>query len=418
MYVGWAPSATGGRGAQRRVGRRRIARHAGQVEEALAVVALVPGGRDAGIGQPVVHGLHAQRQHEPQPCHLHGRRAAREHGQPVSRRVAGKVHQHVDGVRADEAVHLVVAHPLDLVPMGHAGLHGVGDGIAPPAGIDVHLDRRGIVVAQHRQHEEGDRVLAEVGGHVTDAQAPPRIAVDDREWRRLARERIGEAAAPFLVDLQRTDGIAVGLAVQEGTHHPHGGAAAALADVVDHAQRLFAPPDVEERERQAVLRIGHLRLEFQGRFQRGNRVGPVFHLEEGAAHQQPGIGAARIERQRRGEVLDGAGQVVRRQALLAVHQLQQKLRLVAERDVFAVDRCHGFLPARCRLHAGARAAAVGRRVADGARSCRRVHSREAGDQATGGKRGVCPLSRADTGAGARPCGPARHARYRTGFSGR
>jgi len=68
--------------------------------------------------------------------------------------------------------------------IGEAGdLHPFGDGLKLVArlidvadvGKAVDVAERRIVPGEHRQHEHGDDVIAEVGGDVADAETPARI---------------------------------------------------------------------------------------------------------------------------------------------------------------------------------------------------------------------------------------------------
>ena len=92
--------------------------------------------------------------------------------------VAGEVDEQVDAVLADPGGDSVVGLAPGIAPL-------VGEAAQPLAGrvgrLDVgvaeDLDGLAVVGAQQRLDEEGDGVLAEVGGDVAHAQPPRRVAI-------------------------------------------------------------------------------------------------------------------------------------------------------------------------------------------------------------------------------------------------
>src|SRR5690606_38106832 len=109
--------------------------------------------------------------------HLHGRRLAREHEQPVPARMRGEVYEDIDVFSANDVGELVVRKRSDVAPVIGMLAHEAGDRVR---GSDVrvrkHLDPTPVVLPEERQNEAGYRMLAKVRGDVADAKATVRLA--------------------------------------------------------------------------------------------------------------------------------------------------------------------------------------------------------------------------------------------------
>ncbi len=84
--------------------------------------------------------------------------------QPVARRVAGQVHQHVDAVSPNPVRDLLVREAHRRAPGVGQPPEPLGDGVGPGhVRIADQLDPAAVVGLQHRLDEEADRVVPEVG---------------------------------------------------------------------------------------------------------------------------------------------------------------------------------------------------------------------------------------------------------------
>ncbi|MPM98598.1 hypothetical protein SDC9_145786 [bioreactor metagenome] len=90
---------------------------------------------------------------------------------------SGQIHEHVDAVLADSFAQRFVVQIHHIQPIRHQRAHVFGRAVRGAIRVDMHLDVVGIVMSQHRLHEKGHRMLAEVRRHIADFELFARVAV-------------------------------------------------------------------------------------------------------------------------------------------------------------------------------------------------------------------------------------------------
>ena len=127
---------------------------------------------EIGVGEAVVHGLQAGGGAVGEVGDLQGCRLAGEDEEAAALHEHGKVHEDVDGVRANEGGDLIVADAFDGVPVIRVSPDVGGECVGRfDVAVAKDLDG-GVVVGGHeRLKKAADGVIAEIRGDVTDTEA-------------------------------------------------------------------------------------------------------------------------------------------------------------------------------------------------------------------------------------------------------
>mmetsp|Transcript_72435 Transcript_72435/g.204777 ORF Transcript_72435/g.204777 Transcript_72435/m.204777 type:complete len:549 (-) Transcript_72435:53-1699(-) len=200
-----AARRAGGPGHVRQARRRRVAEGAPrQAQQALGELLLAARGVQGGVRQQVVHCRQPRRVEVPQVRHLHRGRPQRHDVKPVLGRVACEVNQDTHPVLAYLSRHVVCGVAADVAPVRrrHERFQLRSPRVASRrAGVDEDLKRLWAVVLQQAPDEERRGAVADIGGGVAQAQAPPRRP--QRGPRLESRAgALGEGRAPRPVRLE------------------------------------------------------------------------------------------------------------------------------------------------------------------------------------------------------------------------
>ena len=151
---------------------------------------------DRKIGDAVVHRRHPGGVHEAEPGGLHRRRAARECEQSIAHGMARQVDQDVDLLAPDQPGQMQVGHRACVEPLIDIAPDACAHMVGRAACKHANLEFLAVMKGEHRLDEIGQRMVAQIGRHIAHAQPAAGRKVK-LQGRRGARQRVGEAHAPF-----------------------------------------------------------------------------------------------------------------------------------------------------------------------------------------------------------------------------
>jgi hypothetical protein len=309
----------------------------------------------------------------------------------VARGMPGKVDQDVDAIGADAIGGGGVAHPDNVSPGGGAGLQALGDVVGLlDRGITCDLDGAGIVRGQQRLGEIGDRVLAEIGRHIADAQPAVRVAIDLVTQHGDAFLPPSAAAVSLGERCRRNAGIVI--AEKEEIGETPAVIRIECECMLESRRRIGEPALVAERNTEIGIRIGIAGLQPNRRLAGRDGLAEVPDQEQGVAEIGPGGGIGRVE---------AGGLAQQRDALVDLAACDQ--------DGAEIGDDIGVLG----LAAGGRAQGVARRAEIAARLQRHAEAVEGRDQVgSDGERVPIGRNRAGSIAHAKEREPAQLVRIR------
>ncbi len=158
-----------------RLGRRREAKIAvRQMPRPLGEMRGLGGRQHVTVADHVVDRAHAGAREITGPARLQRRGLPREQRQAVVDRVARRVEQHVDAVRADTRGRRFVAQAGNAGPRREGRLDAGGHVVLDVARrVRMHLDPVRVEMLQHALDEIADRMRLQVARHDADLERPP-----------------------------------------------------------------------------------------------------------------------------------------------------------------------------------------------------------------------------------------------------
>ncbi len=126
--------------------------------------------------------------------------------------MTGQIHEYVDTILHNACDNLVIIHIGDAAPVISISLEAFGDSVMPVSvGITGDFKVISVVCPQYRFKKAAYRMKMKIGGNVTDAQGPFRIAQVVVDWQ--VGITTGELLVPCLMCGKQAGSVRVGIIV-------------------------------------------------------------------------------------------------------------------------------------------------------------------------------------------------------------